>query len=97
MCVIESWWDYEFATLRMLLIRWWVLDCRDQHKPDVAWGVLGKVVQTNKSFALSDLLEVHLYHVRMRAEKTQGEFLDILSAIKKYCSSEGSCINYRCG
>ena len=33
---------------------------RDQLKPDVVWGVLGKVVQSNARFGLCDRLEVHL-------------------------------------
>ena len=37
----------------------------DQFKPDVAWSVLGKVIQNNARFALADRLEVHLEHVRM--------------------------------
>lgn len=35
----------------------------DHFKPDVVWGVLGKVIQSNAS----DRLEVHLDHIRMRA------------------------------
>jgi len=60
---------------------------RDQLKPDVVWSVLGKVVQSNARFGLSDRLEVHLDHVRMPAangrEKTKGQSLDVMSAIKK--------------
>ena len=62
---------------------------RDQLKPDVVWSILGKVVQSNARFGLSDRLEVHLDHVRMpagngrRAEKTKGRSLDVMSAIKK--------------
>ena len=62
---------------------------RDQLKPDVVWGVLGKVVQSNARFGLSDRLEVHLDHVRKpagngkRAEKTKGRSLDVLSEIKR--------------
>ena len=78
---------------------------RDQLKADVVWSVLGKVIQSNARFALTDRLEVHLDHVRMlagngkRAEKTKGRSLDLLSAIKEYCYCEdslfvfGSCIN----
>ena len=59
----------------------------DQLKPDVVCSVLGKVVQTNARFRLSDRLEVHLDHVRMpavnRREKTKGRSLDVISAIKK--------------
>jgi hypothetical protein len=62
---------------------------RDQLKPDVVWSVLGKVIQSNARFALTDRLEVHLDHVRMpavngkEAEKTKGRSLDVLSAIKR--------------
>jgi len=51
---------------------------RDQFKGDVVWSVLGKVIHSNASFALTDRLEVHLDHVRMPAgngklaEKTKG-------------------------
>jgi hypothetical protein len=60
---------------------------RDQLKPDVVWSVLGKVVQSNARFALTDRLEVHLDHDRMPAgngrEKTKGRSIDVLSAVKK--------------
>jgi hypothetical protein len=60
---------------------------RDQLKPDVVWTVLGKVVQSNARFALSDRLEMHLEHVRMPAgngrEKTKGRSIDVLSAVKR--------------
>ena len=60
---------------------------RDQLKPDVVWAVLGKVIQSNARFGLSDRLEVHLDHVRMPVgngrEKTKGRSLDVLSAIKR--------------
>ena len=62
---------------------------RDQLKPDVVWGVLRKVVQSNARFALTDRLEVHLDHVRMSAgngkmaEKTKRSFVDVISTIKK--------------
>ena len=62
---------------------------REQFKPDMVWSVLGKVIQTNASFAPTDRLEVHLDHVRMpagnakKAEKTKGRSLDVLSAIKR--------------
>jgi len=36
---------------------------RDQLKADVVWSVLGKVIQSNARFALTDRLEVHLDHV----------------------------------
>jgi len=62
---------------------------RDQLKPDVVWAVLGKLIQSNARFALSDRLEVHLDFVRTpagngkRVEKTKGRSLNVLSAIKK--------------
>jgi hypothetical protein len=61
---------------------------RDQFKPDVAREVLGKAIQNNARFGLTDRLELHLDHVRMpngngkKAEKTKGRPLDVLSAIK---------------
>jgi hypothetical protein len=59
----------------------------DQLKPDVVCSVLGKVIQCNARFPLSDRLEVHLDHVRMPVgigtEKTKGMSLSVLSAIKK--------------
>jgi hypothetical protein len=62
---------------------------RDQLKADVVWSVLGKVIQSNARFALTDRLEVHLDHVRMPAgngklaEKRKGRSLNVLSAIKR--------------
>jgi hypothetical protein len=53
------------------------------------WGVLGKVVQSNARFVLSDRLEVDLEYVRMpagnakRAEMTKERSLDVLSVIKR--------------
>jgi len=38
---------------------------RDQLKADMVWSVLGKVIQSNARFALTDRLEVRLDHVRM--------------------------------
>jgi len=69
---------------------------RDQLKADVVWSVLGKVIQTNARFPLTDRLEVHLDHVRMpagngkNADKTKGLSLDLLSTIKEYCYCEES-------
>ena len=40
---------------------------RDQLKADVVWSVLGKVIQSNARFVLTDRLEVHVDHVRMPA------------------------------
>ena len=62
---------------------------RDQQKPNVVWGVLGKVVQSNARFGLSDILQVLSDHVTMHAgngttsEKTKGRSLDVVSSIKK--------------
>jgi len=60
---------------------------RDQLKADVVWSVLGKFIQNNARFALTNRLDVHLDHVRMPAGKgrvkTKGRSLDVLSAIKK--------------
>ena len=36
-------------------------------QPDMVWSVLGKVIQNNVRFALTDRLEVHLDHVMMPA------------------------------
>jgi len=64
---------------------------RDQFKADVVWAVLGKMIQSNARFGLSDRLEMHLDHVRMPAGnggvRTKGRSLDKLSAIKKGISS----------
>jgi len=66
-----------------------ILRRRQQLKPDVVWAVLGKVIQSNARFGLSDRLEVHLDHVRMpagngrMAEKTKVRTLNVLSEIKK--------------
>jgi hypothetical protein len=38
---------------------------RDQLKPGVVWCALGKVVQSNARFGLSDRIEIHLEHIRM--------------------------------
>jgi hypothetical protein len=60
---------------------------RDQLKTDVVWNVLGKVIQSNARFGLTDRLGVRLDHVRMPAdngrEKTKGPSLDVLSAVKR--------------
>jgi hypothetical protein len=60
---------------------------RDQLESDVVWSVLGKIIQSNARFALTDRLEVHLDHVRMPAgngrEKTKRRSLNVLSAFKK--------------
>jgi len=62
---------------------------RHQLKPDVDWGVLGKVVQSNARFRLSDCLEVNLSLIIMpygngrMAEKTKGRSLDVMSSRKR--------------
>jgi hypothetical protein len=59
---------------------------RDHLEPDVVWGVLAKVIQSNATFGMTGSLEVHLSHVRMPAGnggvKTKGRLLDVMSAIK---------------
>ena len=51
----------------------------DHLKPDMVWDVLGKFIQSNAKFGLTDRLVVHLDHVRMPAgngrEKTKGPSL----------------------
>ena len=55
----------------------------------MVWDVLGKAIQSNARFGLTDRLEVHLDHMRMTtgygkgAEKTKGLSLTVLSAIKR--------------
>ena len=60
---------------------------RDVLKTDVFWAVLGKVIQSNASFGLSDRREVHLDQLRIPAGngrlRTKGRSLDDMSAIKK--------------
>jgi len=69
---------------------------RDQLKPDVVWCVLGKVVQSNARFGLTDRLEVHLDHVRIPAGnslvKTKGRSLGIISVIKKSIVVKAACL-----
>lgn len=59
----------------------------EQLKPGVFWGVLGKSVQCNTWFGLSDRFELHSDYVRIRAgngrDKTKGRSLDVMSTIKK--------------
>ena len=64
-CLVEIWWVSESETenLRDKLVGI-SLRRRDQLKPNVVWGVLAKVIQSNSRFALSDRLEVHLDHVK---------------------------------
>jgi hypothetical protein len=60
---------------------------RDQSKPDVVWDVLGKVIQSNAKFGLSDRLEVHVGRIRTPVgngrKKTKGRSLNVLSANEK--------------
>ena len=83
--VIEIWWGWELRTLLMSRIKWWALVSDAVTTLNLMW--LECVVQSNERFDLSDRLEVHLDHVRMRGfnvrEKTKGRFLDVSSAIKK--------------
>jgi hypothetical protein len=59
---------------------------RDQLKIDVVWGLLGKVIQGNARFGLTDRLEIHVDHVRMLAAngrvRTKGRSL-YMSAFKR--------------
>jgi hypothetical protein len=75
-----------------------IIFCRcDQLKPDVVWGVLRKVIQSNARFGLADRLEVHLDHARMPAGngrvKTKGRSLDVMNAIKKSIVTVTAVIN----
>ena len=45
---------------------------REQLTPDVVWGVLGKVVQSDAMLGLSDRIEIHFDHVRMPAGNGKG-------------------------
>jgi hypothetical protein len=60
---------------------------RDQLKPDVVWQVLGKAIQSNARFRLTDRFEVRLDHVRMPVGnggvRTKGRSLDVMSVIKR--------------
>ena len=75
------------------------LRLRDQLKPDVVWGIPTKVIQSNARFGLSDVIEVHLHHVRMpvgngkRAEKMKGRSLEVMSAIKKSVATLKTVVN----
>ena len=70
---------------------------RDQLKPDVIWAVLGKVIQTDARFGLSDRLEVHVDHVRMPAGngrfRIKGRSLDLQSAIKRSIVTVKAALN----
>jgi hypothetical protein len=63
-----------------------ILRRRDQQNPDVVLSLLGKVIQINAMFSLTDRLEVHLDHVRMPVGnvglKVTGRSLGILSVMK---------------
>ena len=89
--MIEIWWDLQFGLTENVQdkVVGFSLRLCDQLKPDVFWGLLGKVIQSNARFGLADRLEVHLEHVTMPAgngktsEKTKGRSLDVMSEIKK--------------
>ena len=70
---------------------------RDQLKPDVVWAVLGKIIQSNARFVLSDRLEVQLDNVRMPAGngrvRTKGRSLDVMSVIKKCIVTVKAAVN----
>ena len=59
----------------------------EQLEPDVVWSVLGKLVQSNARFGLSDRLEALLDHVKMPSGngrgKIKGRSVDVMSAIEK--------------
>ena len=58
--------------------------------------MLGKLIQINTKFGLTDVLEMYLDHVRMAAgngkgaEKTKGPSIRVLRAIKEYSGVQGS-------
>jgi len=62
---------------------------REQLKPDVVWGIFGKVFINNARFGLSERHEVHSAHVRMpagnckRSQKTKGRLLDVMSVTRR--------------
>jgi len=60
---------------------------QDQLKPDVVWGVLGKVIQSNGRFCFTDRLEFHLDDVWLPPGngrvKRKGRSLDVMSVIKR--------------
>ena len=71
---------------------------RDQLTPEVICAVLGKVIQSNARFGLSDRLEINLDLVRMpagnEAEKTNGRSLTVMSSIKKSIVTVNAALNY---
>jgi len=79
--VNPQYWNVEDEIIGISLGR------RDKLEPEMVWSVLGKLVQSNVRFPLTDRLEVHLENVRMCAgngrEKTKGRSLDVLSLIKR--------------
>ena len=89
MCMIEIWWEHRIRNTENVQDKVVGISSRrcDQFKPNVVWGVLGKVIQSNARFGLADRLEVHFDHFRMPAgngrEKTKGWSLDVMSVIKK--------------
>jgi len=63
---------------------------RDQLKPDMAWGVLGKVIQSNARFALTDRLEVHLDHVIIRLLECREQLCDVVFTNIVWCHRENN-------
>jgi len=67
---------------------------QDQLKTDVVWAELGKMIQSNATFGLSDRLEVHVDHRRMPAGnggvRTKGRSLNVSSAIMSPLLSRGT-------
>jgi hypothetical protein len=59
----------------------------DQFSYNLVWEALGKVVQSNAVFGLTDRLEVCFDHVRMPLGKgrvrTKGRSLDVMGAVKR--------------
>jgi len=71
---------------------------RDQLTPDVVWAVLGKVIQSNSRFGLSDRLEVHLDHVSMPAGKgtvrAKGRSLNVIKKSIVTVKAALNCLAY---
>jgi len=72
----------------MYSIKWLALVCVVGTSINLcSLGVLGKLIQSNARFGLTDRLEVHLNHIRMPAGKgrveTKGRSLNVMSDIKK--------------
>jgi len=62
-------------------------------------GVLRGVIQSNARCGMSDRLNIHLDHVRMRvgngkrAEKSKGRSLDVMNAIKMSIATVKAAVN----